>query len=536
MNNDYKNENGEAPGKTPIGAAGELFPNIPMRSDGDAAKQEVQAADEADFVRTAEKMFAEAEKNAEEARADKPDAAAETAVSAKAPGISITMEPMPPAEEPKPENAPADKPKEDNPPSDKPTEPPKGCAAPGAPCEAENTPPVTHLSDREVMAHTASIWQYREVVNDGTEQHSEFHEKRLETAFAEVIGARVRGKKHKHEGTNCDDFFETAASDDCIICVVCDGAGSKPLSRIGSRISSETAAAFLKEKLAELFVIAPELKPSLSGDMSAPEFMDGCMKIAKLVQESARQAYAAQKAKLAELAADETYKNSLGRLPVISDLSATFLAAVIVPLEVEGKRQSFMATVQIGDGCICAIDTTADAEHCFKLMGAADSGKFSGETDFLSEKNTQPDALATRTRVSRGGSDIFLLMTDGVADDYFPAQPMMKRLYLDLCLNGILPMEGELTVGEDPAPVFYASVSPSRQSVALQYAKQLLSEGSEAEMNALWDKRGALRCHSLEAFRMNIGDSPEERMRVWLDNYNERGSFDDRTLTAVRLK
>ena len=113
---------------------------------------------------------------------------------------------------------------------------------------------------------------------------------------------------------------------------------------------------------------------------------------------------------------------------------------------------------------------------------------------------------------------------------------MMERLVLDLGLNGIIPMNGELSAGEDPAPIRFHSVSMSRQSVALQYAKQLLPDSSSDAINALWNKRAALRCHSLEAFRMNIGDMPEERLRVWLDNYNERGSFDDRTLVVVRLK
>ena len=94
---------------------------------------------------------------------------------------------------------------------------------------------------------------------------------------------------------------------------------------------------------------------------------------------------------------------------------------------------------------------------------------------------------------------------------------------------------GELSVGEDPAPIRFHSVSMSRQSVALQYAKQLLSDDSAEALDALWDKREALRCHSLEAFRMNIGDTPEERLRVWLDNYNERGSFDDRTLVVIKI-
>ena len=416
-----------------------------------------------------------------------------------------------------------------------PKTPARSAADGSAGAETPQEKPVKRLSDREVMEHTAGLWQYRQIIDDGTEQHSEYHTKLTETPFAEVIGARARGKMHKRDGTNCDDFFETAVTDDCVIAVVSDGAGSKPLSRIGSRVSCESACAFLKERLTELFVQSPELKPGLSSKMDGAEFMDGCMKLARLVQESAAKALAAQKEKLAELSADERYLTALGRQPELRDLSATFLAAVIVPLETERGREAFVTSVQIGDGCVCAIDPKADAEQCLKLLGMPDSGAFLGETDFLSDKNTRPEAIAAKTRVSRGCADTFLLMTDGVADDYFPAQPMMKRLYLDLCLNGILPMAGELTAGEDPAPVFYSSVSMSRRSVALQYAKQLLSDSSEEAMNGLWNKRDMLRCHSLEAFRMNIGDTPAERLCVWLDNYTERGSFDDRTLCAVRL-
>lgn len=417
---------------------------------------------------------------------------------------------------------------------------PQAAKLPQNPIAPKAPKPAPQLSDMEVMEHTASIWQYKEIVDDKTEAHSEYHEKRTVTPTAEIIGARVRGKKHKHEGTNCDDFFETAVTDDCIITVVCDGAGSKPLSRIGSRVSAESAAAFLKEKLSELFKNKPGIKSGIAADLKSAEFMAACGRIAPLVQEAAREAFAAQRDILGELSENENYEKALGRKPVLSDLSTTFLAAVTVPLTVAGKPQTFMACVQIGDGCICAIDGKAASDSCLKLLGEADSGAFSGETDFLSEKNSRAEAIGGKTRISRGSSDTILLMSDGVADDYFPAAPMMQRLYLDLCLNGIIPMStasaDKKLGGEDPAPIRFKSVSASQQSVALQYAKQLLpADKSEEAINGLWDKRDMLWCHSLEAFRMNIGDTPEERLRVWLDNYNERGSFDDRTLVVVRL-
>lgn len=391
------------------------------------------------------------------------------------------------------------------------------------------------LSDMEVMEHTAGIWHYMDIIDNGTEMHTESHHKRSTAPFGEVIGARVRGKKHKHEGTNCDDYFEFSVTDNFAVAVVCDGAGSKPISRIGSRVSAETAVSFLKKSLGELFTQMPELKSGLSADLSSAEFMAACGRIAPLIRQSAQEAFKAQREELARISEDEKYQTALGRAPMLSDLSTTFLAAVVIPVMVNGTRETFMACVQVGDGCICAIDSTADSAKCLRLMGEADSGAFSGETDFLSEKTIKPDILGAKTRISRGSSDTILLMSDGVADDYFPANPMIERLYLDLQLNGIIPIEGKIPPSEDPAPIRFKCVSQSQQSVALQYTKQLLSGNSEDAMRALWDKRDALKCHSLDAFRINIGDTPEERLCVWLDNYNERGSFDDRTLVCIRM-
>ncbi len=420
--------------------------------------------------------------------------------------------------------------------AEKSTAPQKTAVTGAAPAKPSAAPkPQEHLSDSEVIKRTAGVWRYREITDDGTEMHSETHTKHTRTDHADIIAARVRGKKHKHDGTNCDDYFETAVTEDCVICVVCDGAGSRRLSRIGSRVCCETAASYLKKELSALFKGDTGLKKQLSADMTAPEFLDGCGKVAALVRKSAGTAYAALENTFNTLKENAKYTNALGRAVQIGDLAATFLTAVVVPLMIDGKRQALTVSVQIGDGCICTIDTKADADSCFRLMGEADSGAFSGETDFLSEKNIRPEIIGGKTRVARSAADLVMLMTDGVADDYFPAQPMMKRLYLDLCLNGILPMNGELTSAEDPPPVFYSSVSMGRQSVALQYAKQLLSDGGRKEMDGLWEKRDMLRCHSLEAYRMNIGDTPEERLCVWLDNYNERGSFDDRTLAIIRL-
>lgn len=393
------------------------------------------------------------------------------------------------------------------------------------------------LTDREVMEHTASIWQYNPIKDNGIEMHTEYHAKHTETDLGEIIAARARGKKHKHDGSNCDDWFETAVTDGCFIAVAADGAGSKNLSRIGARICCEGAVEYLKHRLAKLFRDEPDLKSALSADMSEPCFMDACGKIAPMVQNAAREAFDSVINHLKAIYNDSTYNEALGRKPTLGDFSSTYLAAIVIPLEIDGERQCFTVTAQIGDGCICAINTRADADSCLKLLGEADSGAFSGETDFLSEKTVDGNVIAGKTRISRGKSDIIMLMTDGVADDYFPAAPMAKRLYLDLCLNGILPMEGDASVAEQPEPIRFRSVTMSQRSVELQYAKQLINDkDGDNAIDMLWEKRASLKCHSLEAYGISLGEMPQERLLTWLDNYNERGSFDDRTLVIINLK
>lgn len=386
------------------------------------------------------------------------------------------------------------------------------------------------LSDRVVMEHTAGIWQYKPIADTTVELHEESHAKYLNDGAFEIIAARARGKKHKHDATNCDDWFETAVTNGCAIAVVADGAGSKKFSRIGARIVCETAVEYLRSEVKKAFEGDEQIKSALSADFNSQEFIAACTKLATAAKDSAKAAYSMVIEEHQRVYNIDEYANSLGRKPEINDFYSTFLAAVIVPL----GKECFTVTVQIGDGCICGIDSAKDADACLKLLGEPDSGSFSGETEFISEKNVDDRIIAGKTRISRGTSDTFLLMSDGVADDYYPSAPMMKRLYLDLALNGILPMQGEPQKPVDPAPVRFRSVSERAYSVELQYAKQLLS--ADTDIDALWNKRDKLRCHSLEAFGVTLGETPQERLLCWIDNYNERGSFDDRTLAIIRVK
>ena len=69
------------------------------------------------------------------------------------------------------------------------------------------------LSDDDVTARTASMWKYLPVPEDQPEPYPETIQGTVDFPGSRIIAARVRGKMHKHEGTNCDDWYELAHLD-----------------------------------------------------------------------------------------------------------------------------------------------------------------------------------------------------------------------------------------------------------------------------------------------------------------------------------
>ncbi len=128
-------------------------------------------------------------------------------------------------------------------------------------------------------------------------------------------------------------------------------------------------------------------------------------------------------------------------------------------------------------------------------------------------------------------------MTDGVADDYFPNSPQLLRLVLDLELNGVLKTperSDEKGAASDsiPEPVCYPWVNDNQKLVAVQYASKLI-ETFNCTLEELWNNNSLLCLASLESFGTELPEKSSERLQRWLDNYVERGSFDDRTLLII---
>lgn len=395
------------------------------------------------------------------------------------------------------------------------------------------------LSDRDVTAHTAAMWKYNPVPESPEPYPESICRGDLAGSFS-VTAASVRGKKHKHDGSNRDDSFAFEIIDDILIAAVSDGAGSKPFSRIGAKAACEAVIKYSKIRLEAIRRDLPKFRKDLGGALDGGEFGSVCSQIAGMLRDSCAEAFASVEAAAEKRADNPEFEAAVGRKPELKDFSCTLLSAVIIPVETKNGREYLTASIQLGDGMIAAIDENAETAGALIILGDADSGSFAGETEFItSEQFRNPESLMSRTKIRRGKLTSLLMMTDGVADDYYPNNPQLLRLALDLKLNGIMPLGNAADTDNDklpavPEPVSYPWVNDGDVLYALQYAKNVLSE-TGLTLEELWKNKAVQQKASLAEFGIIHEKNAAEMLTIWLDNYVERGSFDDRTLLLVNI-
>ncbi len=409
--------------------------------------------------------------------------------------------------------------------------------------ESESLPPAG-LSNEAVTDYTAGMWKYLPVPENEPEPAPEYRNSFLKLPGCVVTAARVRGKKHKHEGSNCDDWYAVGNCGEITFLAVSDGAGSKKYSRIGARESCETAVRFLEEAFEELLNRSPELYENISRDLADPAFKKSAGEMAALVQQAVREAFRAVEAAYGSRCSDPDFSEALGRQPELKDFSGTLLLAIVVPVHPETKEH-LVISCQIGDGMVFVMNSKGSFSNSLRLLGVPDSGAFSGETDFLTSPQMRTaETLQRRTRAYRGIVDTVMLMSDGVADDYFPNETEMRRLYFDLVLNGVIESgrpEKNLSDAQDrrlykkiPEPLEYPWVNDRSVRVKIQYTRRV-QEMTGATLEDLWDDPRLLDLAMIDLDGDKLPENPAERLQIWLDNYVERGSFDDRSLVIARM-
>ncbi|WP_353930794.1 PP2C family serine/threonine-protein phosphatase [Okeanomitos corallinicola TIOX110] len=405
------------------------------------------------------------------------------------------------------------------------------------------------------------IWKYLPIPENEPDKYDEYISKQEKSPEGlNLIGARVRGKMHKHNGTNCDDWFEFTVKDKWTIIAVSDGAGSKKLSRIGAKESCQAAVKYLTDTLENHQIQERMTKEQLSTDLqrnSSWKFPGADIEfVQKTLHEAMQKAYDAVENKAKEGKNFVPYYKVLdNREAEIKDFSATLLLAIHTTIKVGEESYNFVLTCQVGDGMLAAISQ----EGRLKLLGKADSGDYGGQTEFLTSKSKlEKNNLIQKTFFFPGNLKCLMVMTDGVADDYFPNDPAMLELYGDLVLNQIIniskPDESEIVEQLRITPLGSLSgirdVKNNFQSIVERIIDphqhnepQKISISSVADYAKELNKSVAEVVASPPLLAAGIMDEPmcqqcqnmstAEKLLIWLDSYYQKGSFDDRTLVVL---
>ena len=182
-----------------------------------------------------------------------------------------------------------------------------------------------------------------------------------------VFSASATGKRNLDHGTAGQDASHCVVTDDVLVAVVCDGAGSVPEGRTGSQ--------FMAHELAE------QLAGNLRADRNAP------------LDETIRSAIEAVRTRLAGLADS--------RELTLHDFSCTLVGCVAAP-----AGGTFF---HVGDGFGIWQDTAVEA-----VMSPPENGEYADETYFVTDANWHEHLRLTPLPEAKPGCMIGLL-SDGSA-------------------------------------------------------------------------------------------------------------------------
>ncbi len=102
-------------------------------------------------------------------------------------------------------------------------------------------------------------------------------------------------------------------------------------------------------------------------------------------------------------------------------LSTTLILVIYAMI----KEKHLIASLQIGDGAVSVMNTEKEVV----ILGKADHGDYAGESKFLTSSGIR-DELGERVNITVTDNLAYLtVMTDGIADDYFPLSKELKHFF-----------------------------------------------------------------------------------------------------------
>ena len=257
---------------------------------------------------------------------------------------------------------------------------------------------------------TQSLWQNKPSDPQGRFAKNDSAHDMLTTPQGRLLAARVRGRSHAHVGSYCDDDYRIAyhAASGVHLLTVADGAGSAAYSRYGSQL----AVTAVKDTIINTLNTAKSYDKLAHVDPAQREKIT-----AYLINYALRAAYTAH--------LEAAQQHGLE----VKSLSCTLLIGLAVALP-DGSW--YHAAYQVGDGAAALWQPESGTLH---LLGEADSGVYSGETQFLSRAQLDEADIARRIRHHNDSVPYtFILMTDGVSDPKFETDAGLKNpaLWQDL--------------------------------------------------------------------------------------------------------
>ncbi len=214
-----------------------------------------------------------------------------------------------------------------------------------------------------------------------------------------TVGSSLRGLSHKHDGKYREDALGSRTVKDWHLIAVADGGGSYKLARVGAQVAVEAA-------LGAMAQIAQTAKPEAEplGNM----LLSGL--------------WAAYQSLHAEADQRNAQAQTQGGQITVRDLRTTLL--LLAHRELRGDKH-LVGGVQVGDGTIMGRDQNRQVH----LLGTPDIGPTGNEVTFLTDSD--PKEWSQRVIITdqmRGPACYFLVMTDGVSDDFGPVEEHLERL------------------------------------------------------------------------------------------------------------
>ncbi|MFD2719948.1 protein phosphatase 2C domain-containing protein [Hymenobacter monticola] len=228
-----------------------------------------------------------------------------------------------------------------------------------------------------------------------------------------IVAASRRGRSHAKDAKFREDdfrcYFQTESKS--YVLAVADGAGSATMSREGSRLACETATDHV------LSALSGETSAKLRQLTDAYDAAEGSPESRKALQDELYKLLG----NAALLAARQITQTAEAAGHVARDYATTLLLALCHPT----ANGWLVGAFWIGDGGLGLYRR----QEGIRLLGEPDGGEYSGQTRFLTMKETfEASSLYGRVRFELVPDfDALVLMSDGITDALFQTDSNLAK-------------------------------------------------------------------------------------------------------------